>query len=77
VEICVRLPINYPLSNTNIECTHHIGFTKDQWNKWMLQLKTNLTQNVNKDKKENSNFCFFGYLERCYCGWIITLERKY
>jgi hypothetical protein len=43
----------------------------------MLQLKTNLTQNVNKDKKENSNFYFFGYLERCYCGWIITLERKY
>lgn len=46
VEICIRLPTNYPLSNTSIECTHHIGFTKDQWNKWMLQLKTNLIQNV-------------------------------
>ena len=46
VEICIHLPTNYPLSNTNIECTHHIGFTKDQWNKWMLQLKTNLMQNV-------------------------------
>lgn len=46
VEICVRLPMNYPLSGTNIECTHHIGFTKEQWNHWMLQLKTNLTQNV-------------------------------
>ncbi|UJR36748.1 hypothetical protein I4U23_029463 [Adineta vaga] len=45
VEICVRLPANYPLSIASIECTHHIGFTKDQWNKWMLQLKTNLTQN--------------------------------
>lgn len=48
VEICIKLPENYPLSNTTIECTHHIGFTKEQWNKWMLQLKTNLTQNVIK-----------------------------
>ncbi|CAF3531422.1 unnamed protein product [Adineta steineri] len=45
VEICIRLPLNYPLSIANIECTHHVGFTKEQWNKWMLQLKTNLTQN--------------------------------
>ncbi|CAF3912073.1 unnamed protein product [Rotaria magnacalcarata] len=45
VEICIRLPVNYPLSYANIECTHHVGFTKDQWNKWMLQLKTNLMQN--------------------------------
>ncbi|CAF0922372.1 unnamed protein product [Adineta ricciae] len=45
VEICVRLPANYPLSIATIECTHYVGFTKDQWNKWMLQLKTNLTQN--------------------------------
>jgi len=45
VEICIRLPMNYPLNNTNIECTHHVGFTKEQWNKWMLQLKTNLSQN--------------------------------
>lgn len=59
VEICIRLPINYPLSNTNIECTHHIGFTKEQWNKWMLQLKTNLTQNVmKKEIQKNSLFLF-------------------
>ncbi|CAF3382089.1 unnamed protein product [Rotaria sp. Silwood1] len=44
VEICIRLPMNYPLSIASIECTHHVGFTKEQWNKWMLQLKTNLIQ---------------------------------
>jgi hypothetical protein len=50
--------MNYPLSNTSIECTHHVGFTKDQWNKWMLQLKTNLTQNVNKIKEIKFEFFF-------------------
>jgi E3 ubiquitin-protein ligase listerin len=54
VEICIRLPMNYPLSGTNIDCTHHIGFTKEQWSHWMLQLKTNLTQNVRQ-----ALFCSF------------------
>ncbi|CAF2944412.1 unnamed protein product [Rotaria sp. Silwood2] len=45
VEICIRLPMNYPLSIASVECTHHVGFTKEQWNKWMFQLKTNLIQN--------------------------------
>ncbi|CAF0848180.1 unnamed protein product [Rotaria sordida] len=45
VEICIRLPMNYPLSTASIDCTHHVGFTKEQWNKWMFQLKTNLIQN--------------------------------
>ena len=52
VEICIRLPMNYPLSIADIECTHHVGFTKEQWSKWMLQLKTSLAQNVSR------RFCF-------------------
>ncbi|CAF1613096.1 unnamed protein product, partial [Didymodactylos carnosus] len=44
VEIVIKLPINFPLVVANIECTHHVGFSKEQWNKWMLQLKTNLVQ---------------------------------
>lgn len=50
VEICIRLPPNYPLGVATIECTNHVGFTKDQWNHWMLQLKTNLIQNVNDQR---------------------------
>ena len=46
VEICIRLPMNYPLTSVTIECTNHIGFTKEQWNQWILQLKMNLMQNV-------------------------------
>jgi hypothetical protein len=59
VEICIRLPANYPLHNANIECTHHIGFTKDQWNKWMLQLKTNLMQNVKTNNSQKNFFKLF------------------
>lgn len=46
VELCIRLPMNYPLSHATVECTRHVGFTKEQWNKWMFQLKTSLVQNV-------------------------------
>ncbi|CAF4308194.1 unnamed protein product, partial [Didymodactylos carnosus] len=45
VEIIIKLPINFPLVVANIECIRHGGFSKEQWNKWMLQLKMNLTQN--------------------------------
>jgi hypothetical protein len=77
VEICIRLPANYPLSNTNIECTHHVGFTKDQWNKWMLQLKTNLMQNVKKKIFSFKIYISIFDLEWCYCRWFITLETEY
>ena len=67
VEICIRLPMNYPLNSTSIECTHHIGFTKEQWSHWMLQLKTNLTQNVRQSIAISFPLTLDFNLERCYC----------
>lgn len=46
IELMIVLPSDYPVGVTVVECSKKLGVATNEWRKWMLQLNTFLTYQV-------------------------------
>ncbi|CAM9125858.1 unnamed protein product [Choristocarpus tenellus] len=43
LEVCIQLPMEYPLRSVEVTCTHRMGVPENKWRRWVLQIVTLLS----------------------------------